>query len=66
MTEQLFHVRRYNCAYGSLEWYVLNGHTQRRASKSFPTRAMAEAKRASLQTKLDLTKALVRRRTPKG
>ena len=47
-------------------WHVLNGHTRRRVSKSFPTRAMAEAKRASLQTKLDVAKALVLRRTPKG
>ena len=66
MTEQLFHVRRYKCADGSFEWYVLNGHTRRRVSKSFPTRAKAEAKRASLQTKLDVAKALVLRRTPKG
>jgi hypothetical protein len=61
MIEQLFHVRRYKCADGSFEWYVLNGHTGRRASKSFPTKAKAEAKRA----KLDLAKALVLRRTPK-
>jgi hypothetical protein len=44
MTEQLFHVRRYKCPDGSFEWYVLNGHTARRVSKSFPTRAKAEAK----------------------
>jgi hypothetical protein len=48
----------YKCVNGSLEWYVLNGHTRRRVSKSFPTRAKAEAKRASLQTKLDVAKAL--------
>jgi|EndMetStandDraft_8_1072994.scaffolds.fasta_scaffold364454_2 hypothetical protein len=32
--------------------------------QSFPTRAKAEAKRASLQAKLDVAKALVLRRTP--
>ena len=37
MIQQLFHVRRYKCADGSFEWYVLNGHTRRRASKSFPS-----------------------------
>ena len=30
----LFYVRRHTCADGSFEWYVLNGHTRRRASKS--------------------------------
>jgi hypothetical protein len=53
---QLFHVRRYKCADGSFEWYVLNGHTRRRVSKSFPTRAKAEAERALLQAKLDLAR----------
>jgi hypothetical protein len=35
-------------------------------SKSFPTRAKAEAERAILQAKLDLAKAQFLRRTPKG
>ena len=65
MIQQLFHVRRYKCADGSFEWYVLNGHTRRRASKSFPTRAKAEAERAILQAKFDLAKALVLRRGAK-
>jgi hypothetical protein len=62
----LFYVRRHTCADGSFEWYVLNGHTRRRASKTFPTRAAAVAERAKLQVKLDLAKAKVLRRTPKG
>ena len=45
---------------------VLNGHTRRRASKFFPTRAAAAAERAKLQVKLDLAKEHVLRRTPKG
>ena len=35
----LFYVRRHTGADGSFEWYVLNGHTLRRASNFFPTRA---------------------------
>ena len=58
-------VRRYTCADGSFEWYVLS-HTRRRASKIFPTRAAAAAERAKLQMKLDLAKEQVLRRTPKG
>ena len=50
----LFYVRRHTGADGSFEWYVLNGHTRRRASKFFPTRAAAAAERAKLQVKLDL------------
>ena len=50
----LFYVRRHTGADGSFEWYVLNGHTRRRAGKPFPTRAEAEAERAKLQVKLDL------------
>jgi hypothetical protein len=57
--EGLSYVRRYTCPDGSFEWYVLNGHTRRRVSKSFPTRARAEAERAILQAKLDLAKAQV-------
>ena len=34
----LFYVRRHTCADGAFEWYVMNGHTRRRASKHFPTR----------------------------
>ena len=64
MIERLFHVRRYKRADGSFEWHVLNGQTRRRASKSFPTRAKADAERAKLQAKLDLAKAQVLRRTP--
>ena len=41
----LFYVRRHTGADGSFEWYVLNGHTRRRASKFFPTRAAAAAER---------------------
>ena len=41
----LFYVRRHTGADGSFEWYVLNGHTRRRASKTFPTRAAAAAER---------------------
>jgi hypothetical protein len=62
----LFYVRRHTGADGSFEWYVLNGHTRRRASKFFPTRAAAAAERAKLQVKLDLAKEQVLRRTPKG
>ena len=64
--KKLFYVRRHTCADGSFEWYVLNGHTLRRVGKPFPTRAKAEAERAILQAKLDLAKAQVLRRTPKG
>ena len=59
MIEQIFQVRRRTSADGSSEWYVLNGYTRRPASKSFPTRAKAEAERAILQAKLDLAKAQV-------
>ena len=52
----LFYVRRHTGADGSLEWYVLNGHTRWRARKFFPTRAAAAAERAKLQVKLDLPK----------
>jgi hypothetical protein len=55
----LFYVRRHTGADGSFEWYVLNGHTRRRASKFFPTRAAAAAERAKLQVKLDLAKEQV-------
>ena len=62
----LFYVRRHTGADGAFEWYVLNSHTRRRASKTFPTRAAAVAERAKLQVKLDLAKEQVLRRTPKG
>ena len=62
----LFYVRRHTGADGSFEWYVLNGHTRRRASKFFPTRAAAAAERKKLQVKLDLAKEQVLRQTPKG
>ena len=60
----LFYVRRHTCADGSFEWYVLNGHTRRPASKSFRTRAAAAAERARLQVKLELAKEQVLKRTP--
>jgi hypothetical protein len=60
----LFYVRRHTGADGSFEWYVLNGHTRRRASKFFPTRAAAAAARRKLQTKRDIVEAKVLRRTP--
>ena len=60
----LFYVRRHTCADGSFEWYVLNGHTRRRASKLFRTRAAAAAERARLQVKLELAKEQVLKRTP--
>jgi hypothetical protein len=60
----LFYVRRQTGAEGSFEWYVLNGHTRRRASKFFPTRAAAAAERAKLQVKPDLAKEQVLKRTP--
>ena len=66
MKDGLFFVRRHPRANGPFEWYVLNGHARRRAGKPFPTRAEAEAERAKLQAKLDLAKAQVLRRTPKG
>ena len=59
----LFYVRRHTCADGSYEWYVLNGHTRRRASKLFPTRAAAVAERKKLQAKLELAKEQVLKRT---
>ena len=59
MKEGVFYVRRNTCAEGSFEWYVLNGHTRRRASNFFLTRAAAAAERAKLQAKLDLAKAQV-------
>ena len=62
----LFYVRRHTGADGSFEWYVLNGHTRRRASKSFPTRAAAAAEREKLQVRLDLAKEKVLRRAPKA
>ena len=60
----LFYVRRHTCADGSFEWYVLNGHTRRPASKLFRTRAAAAAERARLQVKLELagSKSLSERR----
>ena len=62
--ERLFYVRRHTCADGSFEWYVLNGHTRRPASKLFRTRAAAAAERARLQVKLELAKEQVLKRTP--
>lgn len=59
----LFYVRRHTCADGSFEWYVLNGHTRRPASKLFRTRAAAAAERARLQVKLELAKEQVLKRT---
>ena len=59
----LFYVRRHTCADGAFEWYVMNGHTRRRASKYFPTRAAAVAERAKLQVKLELAKEQVLKRT---
>ena len=53
MIERLFYVRRHTGADGSFEWYVLNGHTRRRASNFFPTRAAAAAEREKLQTRLN-------------
>ena len=44
----LFYVRRHTCADGSFEWYVLNGHTRRPASKLFRTRAAAVAERGEV------------------
>jgi hypothetical protein len=61
----LFYLRRRTRADGSFEWYVLNGHTRRRTSKIFPTRAKAAAERRKLQVRLDLAKARVLRRTPR-
>ncbi len=49
MNQGLFYVRRHTCADGSFEWYVLNGHTRRRASNFFPTRPAAVAERRKLQ-----------------
>jgi hypothetical protein len=62
----LFYVRRHTGADCSFEWYVLNGHTRRRASTSVPTRAAAAAEREKLQARLDLAKAKALRRTPRG
>ena len=61
----LFYVRRHTCADGSFEWYVLNGHTRRPASKLFRTRAAAAAERARLQVKLELAKEQILKRTPR-
>src|SRR3954470_7920818 len=55
----LFYVRRHTGADGSFEWYVLNGHTRRRASKLFRTRAAAAAARRKLQAKRDIAQAKV-------
>src|SRR6476620_9926733 len=49
---------------GLLEGYVLNGHTRRRGSTTFPTRAAAAAERQKLQVKLDLAKTKVLRGAP--
>jgi hypothetical protein len=62
----LFYVRRQTCADGSFEWYVLNGHTRRCASRSFRSRAAAAAEREKLQAKLDQGKAKALRRPPRG
>ena len=59
----LFYVRRHTCADGAFEWYVMNGHTRRRAGKHFPTRAAAVAERAKLQVKFELAKEQVLKRT---
>ena len=65
VNQGLFYVRRHTCADGSFEWFVLNGHTRRRASNFFPTRAAAVVERRKLQGKVDLAKAKVLNRTPK-
>jgi hypothetical protein len=47
-------VRRHTRSDGSFEWYVLNGHSRRRTSKTFKTKAAAaEAWRAQLQANFD-------------
>ena len=56
-----FYVRRHTGADDSFEWFVLNGHMRRRASKFFPTRVAAAAEREKLQARLDLAKAKVLR-----
>ena len=66
MKEGLFYVRRHSCADDSFEWYVLNGHTRRPASKFFPTRAQAAAEQRKLAARLNLAKAKVLRRMPNG
>ena len=54
MPQRLFHVRRHSRGDdGSFEWYVLNRHTRRRASKNFKNSAAAEARRAQLQATFD-------------
>ena len=63
VNQGLFYVRRHTCVDGSFEWYVLNGHTRRRASNFFPTRAAAVVERRKLQGKVDLAKAKVLKRT---
>jgi hypothetical protein len=62
MQDRLFYVRQHTRADGSFEWYVLNGHTQRRASRTFKTRVAAEARRAKLQAVHDAAKVRVIRR----
>jgi hypothetical protein len=61
----LFYVRRHTGTDGSFEWYILNGHTRRRANRFFPTREAAAAEREKLQARLDLTKLKVLRRAPR-
>ena len=54
VSQRLFHVRRHTRGDdGSFEWYVLNRHTRRRASKNFENSAAAEARRAQLQATFD-------------
>jgi hypothetical protein len=54
VAQRLFHVRRHTRGDdGSFEWYVLNSHTRRRASRTFKNSAAAEAPRAQLQATFD-------------
>ena len=53
----LFYVRRHTGADGSFEWYVLNGHTRRRASNPFRRERRLQRSGEKLQVKLDLAKA---------
>jgi hypothetical protein len=48
--KRLFFVRREPSSNdGSFGWYVINGHTRRRASRTFKTRSAAGAQRTRLQ-----------------
>jgi hypothetical protein len=59
MQDRLFYVRQHTHGDGSLGWYVLNGHTHRRASRTFKTERQPKRHGRKLQAAHDAVKVRV-------